>query len=165
MLQKLIPILISFVLLSSCNSSKNHENSDLAKKDSAKIELTDRTIVGNDVDEHGCKPSAGYTWSVLKKECVRIFEVGSQFTAAGVNNDDTFAAYIILNQKYDSAEVFLPNKKPFIAVKGSNKILFENKLERIEISNDKATVNIFKGKNLIFSQSKSIGIGKLLGLK
>ncbi|MDP5008796.1 MAG: hypothetical protein NWQ13_07395 [Glaciimonas sp.] len=32
-------------------------------------------MVGADVDAHGCKPSAGYTWSVLKKSCIRSFEL------------------------------------------------------------------------------------------
>ncbi|MQR01063.1 hypothetical protein [Glaciimonas soli] len=30
-------------------------------------------IVGADVDAHGCKPSTGYSWSVLQNECVQYF--------------------------------------------------------------------------------------------
>jgi hypothetical protein len=31
-------------------------------------------IVGNDRDEHGCIPSAGYTWCEEKQKCLRIWE-------------------------------------------------------------------------------------------
>lgn len=28
--------------------------------------------VGNDRDEHGCLASAGYTWSEVQKDCIRL---------------------------------------------------------------------------------------------
>ena len=33
-------------------------------------------LVGNDVDEHGCKPSAGYSWCEAKQKCLRVWEEG-----------------------------------------------------------------------------------------
>lgn len=33
-------------------------------------------LVGGDVDEHGCKGSAGYSWCESKKKCLRIWEEG-----------------------------------------------------------------------------------------
>lgn len=38
---------------------------------------TQVAMVGNDRDKHGCKASAGYIWSELKGECVRIWEVAT----------------------------------------------------------------------------------------
>jgi predicted lipoprotein with Yx(FWY)xxD motif len=32
------------------------------------------SIVGNDTDAHGCKPSAGYSWCEAKQKCIRPFE-------------------------------------------------------------------------------------------
>lgn len=37
-------------------------------------EPTEETIVGNDVDEYGCKISAGYTWCEQKQKCLRMWE-------------------------------------------------------------------------------------------
>lgn len=31
-------------------------------------------LVGNDKDEHGCIPSAGYSWCELKQKCLRTWE-------------------------------------------------------------------------------------------
>ncbi len=36
-------------------------------------------LIGGDRDEHGCLPSAGYTWSYALHDCVRIWEVGDRF--------------------------------------------------------------------------------------
>lgn len=35
---------------------------------------TDEPLVGADVDEYGCKPSAGYSWCESKKKCIREWE-------------------------------------------------------------------------------------------
>lgn len=38
---------------------------------------TEKTeIVGDDKDEHGCIASAGYTWSEVQKDCIRLWEKG-----------------------------------------------------------------------------------------
>jgi predicted lipoprotein with Yx(FWY)xxD motif len=37
-------------------------------------------MVGNDTDEHGCKPSAGYTWCGLLQKCVRNWETECKAT-------------------------------------------------------------------------------------
>jgi hypothetical protein len=34
----------------------------------------DNTLVGNDKDEHGCIPSAGYSWCEGKQKCLRVWE-------------------------------------------------------------------------------------------
>ncbi len=36
--------------------------------------LTQPPLVGGDVDEHGCKASAGYSWCDAKKSCIRVWE-------------------------------------------------------------------------------------------
>ena len=35
--------------------------------------------VGADRDAHGCVGSAGYTWSVVRQACIRVFEAGLAF--------------------------------------------------------------------------------------
>ena len=59
-------------------------------------------IVGNDSDEHGCKASAGYIWSALKKECIRVFELKLQLT----NDDKTRIAGLIFSEDNLKAEIF-----------------------------------------------------------
>ncbi|MNK00654.1 hypothetical protein D3C87_184430 [compost metagenome] len=45
-----------------------------------------RPLMGGDVDEFGCKPSTGYTWSVLKKKCIRISEEKGKLLSGSIGN-------------------------------------------------------------------------------
>src|SRR6218665_380242 len=38
-------------------------------------------LVGADSDAHGCKASAGYTWSQVQEKCLRLFEAGTRLNA------------------------------------------------------------------------------------
>ncbi len=47
-----------------------HKGKQSAIEESIKQEQ----MVGGDRDEHGCIPSAGYTWCEEKQKCLRTFE-------------------------------------------------------------------------------------------
>lgn len=68
-----------------------------------------KKVVGGDVDIHECKPSAGYTWSSLKKECVRLFEVGTKLAHAEDGKTYSTVAYVIFEG--NQAELFLDTQK------------------------------------------------------
>ena len=38
-------------------------------------------VVGGDKDKHGCIASAGYTWSEVQKDCIRLWEKGVRMNA------------------------------------------------------------------------------------
>ena len=67
---------------------------------------------GADSDAHGCKASAGYTWSILKKECIRIFENSTKLSHAEDGKAYTTVAYVIFDG--DKAELFLDTQKESI---------------------------------------------------
>lgn len=50
--------------------------------------------IGGQTDEHGCYIAAGYTWSQLKNDCIRLFEDG--IALENLNTTDTYhtAAYL-----------------------------------------------------------------------
>lgn len=102
--------IILLLILFSC--SKKVENKTETKIDSIKIE--NQQIVGNDTDENGCKPSAGYTWSALKNECVQVFNVGTRLNhTVSQNKSYSTSAFVIFDK--NKAELFLDNdSKPFI---------------------------------------------------
>lgn len=72
MKNKLILVLIVGLMLASCTFQPKNE----------KVTVTPTVVtakptgqmVGNDVDEHGCKASAGYSWCEVKQKCLRIWE-------------------------------------------------------------------------------------------
>ena len=102
---------ILFVVI-SCGKK---EEKSIEKTESEK-EIVSETIkpeiVGADEDNHGCKPSTGFTWSELKKECVRVFEVGTKLNPYPFDEKNTTVAYVIFEG--DNAELFLPNEKSSI---------------------------------------------------
>jgi hypothetical protein len=66
-------------------------------------------VVGGDADAHGCKASAGYTWSSLKNECIRLFEAGTKLAHAEDGKTYTTVAYVIFDG--NKAELFLDTQK------------------------------------------------------
>ena len=75
--------------------------------------------VGGETDAHGCLPSAGQSYSYLKKACVQVFDV------ADIKLDDpankTLAVYGILSEDKQQVEVFasdLPENTILDVVKG-----------------------------------------------
>jgi hypothetical protein len=64
--------------------------------------------VGGDKDEHGCRASAGYTFSVIKNDCVRIFEQEVQLNEVHPEGTSTSISAVIFNKNKKKAEVFIP---------------------------------------------------------
>ena len=87
----------------SCAKKVSQENVNTTPKEPVK-----ETVVGADADAHGCKASAGYTWSTLKKECIRIFE-GTKLSHYDDGKTYTTASYVIFDG--DKAELFLDTQK------------------------------------------------------
>lgn len=63
---------------------------------------------GSDKDKHGCKGSAGYTFSVIKNDCVRIFDEKIQLKEVDSKKSYTSNASVILSEDSKKAEIFLP---------------------------------------------------------
>jgi hypothetical protein len=90
----------------SCAKKVSQENVNTTPKEPVK-----ETVVGADADSHGCKASAGYTWSTLKKECIRIFE-GTKLSHYDDGKTYTTASYVIFDG--NKAELFLDTQKESI---------------------------------------------------
>lgn len=92
-----------FLLLSACNGQK-----------------PDGTpTVGGDRDKHGCIGSAGYQWSELRGECIRLFEVGIRLDPQAKDLNQTTSAFIVFNSMDEDAkvELFLPGEKAVLLPK------------------------------------------------
>lgn len=104
-MKKLILFSILITLSFSCAKKVSQETKTIKEEAKPKV-------VGGDADAHGCKGSAGYTWSILKKECIRIFEVGTKLTHAEDGKTYTTVAYVIFDG--NKAELFLDTQKESI---------------------------------------------------
>jgi hypothetical protein len=131
-MNQIICSLFCFAILLSCGENKV-----------STVKSNQNQMTGNDRDPHGCIGSAGYTWSVVKNKCIRIFEEGTPFFSYNQRSgviDSTQVAYVVLSDDLSKAEVFFGNAdKPVVmdslAVQEGETMpfLFENKAELLAL--------------------------------
>lgn len=61
-----------------------------------------RNMVGGDRDKHGCIGSAGYQWSEVQQDCIRVFEKGIRMKAV----DGSQSAFIVFSPDSTQVELF-----------------------------------------------------------
>lgn len=98
-MKRILGVIFSFVLLLACDSVVN-TTKQVTSADSVQL-------VGNDKGEHGCIASAGYVWSELKGDCIRVWEVGVSLLPI---SDSTVSAYAVFNSDSSKVELFLPGE-------------------------------------------------------
>ena len=64
--------------------------------------------VGADKDVHGCIASAGYTYSVVRGGCIRVWEAGTALVLVVPMGDPVLNAYAVQSENGTQVEVFLP---------------------------------------------------------
>ena len=70
-----------------------------------------KPMVGADRDSHGCISSAGYTYSVVRNTCIRVWEVGTALAPVVQLEEPVLVAYVVQGEEGRRAEVFLPGFK------------------------------------------------------
>lgn len=68
-----------------------------------------KKVIGGNRDEYGCLKSAGYTWSEVQKDCIRLFEKGIRVTAT---DGSSHSAYIVFAPDSSRAELFFSDGVP-----------------------------------------------------
>jgi hypothetical protein len=80
--------------------------------------------VGADKDTYGCIASAGYTYSQLKKECIRTFEQKIQLKEIATKGN--FTAAVLFNKDQSKAEIFLKDEKIRVILNRTSKGVWKN---------------------------------------
>ncbi len=95
-------------------------------------------MVGGDRDEHNCIGSAGYQWSEVRKECLRLFEKGIRLNPVDASLNQTVSAFIIFSDDKSKAELFLPtsNKSTLLLQNASDKNIWELDDYRLKAANE-----------------------------
>ncbi|MCT3950234.1 hypothetical protein HZQ32_17045 [Elizabethkingia anophelis] len=70
--------------------------------------------LGSDRDIHGCIESAGYTFSKIKNNCIRLFEERIQLKEKESKKSYASNATVILSKDEKKVELFLPSLKESI---------------------------------------------------
>lgn len=95
---KKILIVLTVLAVAGCGSQKS------------KTTASSSALVGADKDEHGCIGSAGYTWSEVRKDCIRLWEQGMAFKPEKDPNAGS-ATYVVFSADSTQVEVFWPERK------------------------------------------------------
>lgn len=131
-------IIFAIICLNACTNSNPTTKSGIRKE--VKTILT-----GSDIDQHGCKASAGYQWSELKKDCIRSFELPLQLT----NHDATFNAGIAFAIDSSKAEIFTKDGS-FILPKENN--YYTDKQWSLQITEDKWTLSKYQSSQIEYTE-------------
>ncbi|AKK73977.1 hypothetical protein OK18_16435 [Chryseobacterium gallinarum] len=106
---------------------------------------------GSDTDKHGCKGSAGYTFSVIKNDCVRLFEQKIQLKEVASRKSYTSGAAVILSTDEKKAELFLPSATGSIVLsKVSSRNAVVYKKGQYTLTRMKDTYTLKKSNKIIF---------------
>lgn len=65
-------------------------------------------VLGGDRDVHGCIGSAGYTYSQIRNNCVRVFDQKIKLKEVGSDKSYTTMTAVIFSKDMKRAEVFIP---------------------------------------------------------
>jgi hypothetical protein len=157
--------LVILLFMAACQSGSNTDS---------KEPISTVPLVGADRDAKGCIGSAGYTWSVVKDSCIRIWEVGTPFVryeaATGVMDSST-VAYVVLSEDKQKAEVFFgATDKPVVmnalpVMEGETMpVLFENKTEMVKMRSHRDIYQLLYMDSVRYIQhyDAARGLGKWL---
>lgn len=97
------------ISLMACAQTPQNQNQPMAEKTPPPAEQT--PAPGSDRDAHGCIGSAGYQWSALRGECIRLFEKGIRLDPKAANLDQTVSAFVVFKSDTEDAvaELYLPS--------------------------------------------------------
>ena len=106
--------------------------------------------VGNDADSHGCRASAGNTYSHILDHCIRSWEQKIKLSGIGAGNEG-FIAAVIFSKDKKKAEVFLKDYKEGTVLSRKGKTTkYVLASERLELTVSKG-YSLKKDGKLIYS--------------
>ena len=114
-MKKTFTLSVVALAFAACNNSTPQQADNAAEEPTTPQQ---ETMVGGDRDEHGCIGSAGYTWSVLRGECIQVFEVGTRLNPVDVEQEEAVISAFIVSKEGDNSQVEL-----FITGEDQNPIL------------------------------------------
>lgn len=116
-----------------------------------KNEVNDPQIVGGDEDEHGCKPSAGYQWSEIRKDCIRLFETGIRLNPVDKSLEQSLSAFVVFaadSSMQQQVELFVPSNQ--------HSVFLTKKETGLEWENEAYVLALEKNKYMLMTKKQSV---------
>lgn len=137
-MKKIFYLLFVGMLFVSCDFIMKPRNNE------PEVNPKGNVVLGNDKDEKGCVISAGYKWSVLRGECIRVFDEGYRLNAIDELKEEgtTFSAFVVFDKEKEKAELFLPDSTKSVILEKEGNGIYKNKEWTLEV-NKKYTLKKF----------------------
>ncbi|MDO5530868.1 hypothetical protein [Sutterella sp.] len=98
-------------------------------------------LLGGDRDDHGCIPSAGFSWSEVKGACVQPFEAGVRLNPVERTGSAVISAFALVSDDGSRAEVWLPESTGSAVLARSGDIWADQSL-RLERRSGKLVLSV-----------------------
>ncbi|GEM_PF-213137 len=111
-MKKILVLFLSVFLFVSCDFIFKKE-----EKTEPVFPAKENVVLGSDLDSNGCAISAGYRWSELRNDCIRVFEEGFRLNPTNIEEgnpeeneleDNDVSGFVVFNEEKSKAEIFLP---------------------------------------------------------
>lgn len=108
-------------------------------------------LIGGQKDKHGCLVAAGYKWSEVRKDCIRVFEDGTRLNNV-IDKAATTSAFVVFSKDNQRAELFLPDSKSKNPVLQRNGNTWQNKTYKLVKSGN--TLRLYKSTTEIYTSGE-----------
>lgn len=142
-MRKLGLIALSVFIFASCqNTQKKVQEQD----------QEDSVTVGMEKNEHPCDAGTGSRWSIMKQDCIKIYDIGFRINPVeNPKGKDVVSAIVLMSDDKSKLELFLPTDT-------LNSVIL-NKVENYTYQD--ATYKYDADKSLLYSDGKVIYKGNV----
>jgi hypothetical protein len=114
-MKKMVILTASVFFFVSCDFIMKDHSKDNNKEAHPEAKV----VLGTDKDKHGCVKSAGYSWSQIRKECIRVFEEGYRLNPIQNLKSESavLSAFVIFEENGERAELYLPDTEGSVILK------------------------------------------------
>ena len=129
-MKKFLPLFLLSIFFVSCDHILKDRGSEPEEIPEKKV------VLGTDKDEQGCVVSAGYKWSLLRKECIRVFDEGYRLNPLNELKEEgtAISAFIIFNEDKTVAELFLPNSEKSFLLPKHEEGVYKSDIWELEVA-------------------------------
>lgn len=136
-MKKLTLLILLIFALIACNNPRSSSS-----KNTEKQMNTESSAVGGEKDEHGCLTAAGETWSELKQNCIKVFDVAQRLNPVEVNDGEAvISAFALFNDDKSKVELFLPETLSASVLDKSEGEIYQNDTYKFDGENSELYIN------------------------
>lgn len=110
--------------------------------------MAQEKAIGGDKDAHGCLTAGGYTWSIVEKKCIRVFELPVKLNEVNPQGSSTSITGVAFSKDKKKAEIFTANESNSIILIKTGRVWKKGGYTLVK--NGVNSYTLLKNKKVIF---------------